>query len=89
MKSKPIKDQISVENLNKITGYVSCAVDFINELGTIVNPSRGYNDDANKTVKEAHDELGKHIYKVKGFKKLISLEDSALASAIIDVNSLN
>lgn len=87
-KTKPISKQITVEEMNKIAGYVSYVVDFMNEVESIVNDKRGYKDDTVDMVVNVRNEVSKMVYKVKGLKKIIVMEEPGLANAIIDVKSL-
>lgn len=87
-KTKPISKQITVEEMNKIAGYVSYVVDFMNEVESIVNDKRGYKNDTVDMVVNVRNEVSKMVYKVKGLKKIIVMEEPGLANAIIDVKSL-
>lgn len=86
-KSKAITAQITPEELNKVSGYISYVVDFMNEIDTIINDKRGYKDDAVNIVESTRNDLGKVIYKVRGIHKLMLMEDAGLANAVVPVKS--
>lgn len=88
VKSKMITQQITVEELNKIAGYVSYVVEFMEEADSILNNKRGYKEDMTDIVADVRGRIGKMVFKVKSFKKLVVMEDSGLANAVIDVKSL-
>ena len=88
VKSKMITQQITVEELNKIAGYVSYVVEFMEEADSILNSKRGYKEDMTDIVADVRGRIGKMVFKVKSFKKLVVMEDSGLANAVIDVKSL-
>ena len=61
VKSKMITQQITVEELNKIAGYVSYVVEFMEEADSILNNKRGYKEDMTDIVADVRGRIGRFM----------------------------
>ena len=88
-KSVPILDQISTEKFNSIASQWGYIADTTTEVSRLVNDAkRGYKSDTTDVLKVAIEDLGKSAFKLRGIRKLITIDDPSIGNLIPDIKSV-
>ena len=83
----PLK-QMPIEKFNGLSSYWSYIADAMTNIHSLVSDTkRGYTKDTEESLKKTENTLTRVAFKLKGVRKMLIIEDSALGNTIPEIKS--